>query len=325
MRRPTPRATPVVSVPARSADAAPASSQEPASPRLLFAPVLVVSAQGERELEAGVLTIGRLPSSDIPLDDSLVSRCHARLSVLDNGQLAVEDLHSTNGVYVNGARLARGARHLRDGDRLLIGTSELSVFSVRPSQRRVREPESSRRQPGTVPAPRRAPEDPESALVSALPQSGTLPVSQDAAPPTERGDALEVMGTLATRLAMSGAVSDAVRVLSGHLNKVLLGASAGLPVSNPILERATHFGLELYRWTRNGAWIDYVLELHLASQRLPSEATVALLEAAFSVERPGFDRALFYYFVQNLELRRADMNVGEEARLRRLTQLAHAR
>ncbi|MCC6452402.1 MAG: FHA domain-containing protein, partial [Acidobacteria bacterium] len=48
------------------------------------------------------LLIGRAPTSDIRLDGLDISTRHARLK-LSGGQVSVEDLGSTNGVYLNGA------------------------------------------------------------------------------------------------------------------------------------------------------------------------------------------------------------------------------
>lgn len=53
------------------------------------------------------LTIGRTPGNDLVLDDSRISRRHARVEVDDNG-LRVVDLHSTNGTYLGDTRLLPG-------------------------------------------------------------------------------------------------------------------------------------------------------------------------------------------------------------------------
>jgi pSer/pThr/pTyr-binding forkhead associated (FHA) protein len=93
----------------------------------------VVTSIGEWELERGVLSIGRAADANMLIDDPLVSRIHARLSVLPDERVIVEDMHSTNGLFINGMRLARPTAALSEGDRLLIGTTEISVFSTRSS------------------------------------------------------------------------------------------------------------------------------------------------------------------------------------------------
>ena len=109
------RATPSAPIPRPSAP----PSYAPPVASLLRAPVLVVSPDGQYELVRGSLTIGRSAEVDIPLNDSLVSRVHARIIVTPEG-VAIEDLHSTNGVYVNADRTSGRSQPLREGDRILI-------------------------------------------------------------------------------------------------------------------------------------------------------------------------------------------------------------
>ena len=71
-----------------------------------------------------IKTIGRAPSVDLVLDVALVSRVHCRLEAGDDG-VDVVDLESTNGTFVNDARVARG--RLTEGDRLRVGRVELTV------------------------------------------------------------------------------------------------------------------------------------------------------------------------------------------------------
>jgi predicted nucleic acid-binding Zn-ribbon protein len=66
-------------------------------------------------------TIGRTSENDIQIDTSYVSRHHAVL--LSSGdRCIVEDLHSTNGVLVNGRRVGR--QILQDGDTVTVGKTE---------------------------------------------------------------------------------------------------------------------------------------------------------------------------------------------------------
>jgi pSer/pThr/pTyr-binding forkhead associated (FHA) protein len=69
----------------------------------------------------GRTTIGRTPDNSIQIDSPSVSRHHAVLLLTAEGTV-VEDLSSTNGVYINGSRVRRQA--LREGDLLTIGSTE---------------------------------------------------------------------------------------------------------------------------------------------------------------------------------------------------------
>ncbi|MBN2359915.1 MAG: FHA domain-containing protein [Deltaproteobacteria bacterium] len=67
--------------------------------------------------------IGRLSNSDLPLDDSSVSRLHARLFYRD-GCYFIEDLGSRAGTLVNGQPIS-GHRVLGHGDEIQIGSVRL--------------------------------------------------------------------------------------------------------------------------------------------------------------------------------------------------------
>ena len=64
------------------------------------------------------LVLGRQPGVGVLLDEELVSRKHAQLSY-QGDELVVEDLGSTNGTWLNGARVTRAV--VNEGDRLLVG------------------------------------------------------------------------------------------------------------------------------------------------------------------------------------------------------------
>jgi DNA-binding winged helix-turn-helix (wHTH) protein len=76
-------------------------------------------------LSEGENVVGRNPNSAIWIDASSVSRVHAHI-VIAGGRATVEDRRSTNGTYVNGARIS--SRHaLVDGTTVRFG-SEDAVF-----------------------------------------------------------------------------------------------------------------------------------------------------------------------------------------------------
>lgn len=78
---------------------------------------------GLRHEVKGEVIIGRSPSCDIPLEDSKVSRRHARV-VLEGGQARVSDLGSRNGTLVNGEKI-EGEVTLLPGDQFQVGDSNL--------------------------------------------------------------------------------------------------------------------------------------------------------------------------------------------------------
>ena len=83
---------------------------------------------GEYPLQdSGELVIGRSSDLDMVLIEDMVSRKHAKIS-LQPGQIYIADLGSTNGTFVNGEKIKRA--RLKEGDRILIGTSILKLVSV---------------------------------------------------------------------------------------------------------------------------------------------------------------------------------------------------
>jgi hypothetical protein len=70
------------------------------------------------------LVVGRHPSCDIVLTSASVSRRHAQLRFRD-GTWILQDLKSTNGTWVNDARVGRC--QLRPGDRVELGSAHLIV------------------------------------------------------------------------------------------------------------------------------------------------------------------------------------------------------
>jgi hypothetical protein len=90
------------------------------------AALLVGGANGRRVPIGEEASLGRLPECEVTLDDPSVSRRHARIW-RQSGSWVIEDLNSTNGVKVNGAKVARA--DLADGDRLVLGSVQL-LFSA---------------------------------------------------------------------------------------------------------------------------------------------------------------------------------------------------
>ena len=100
-----------------------------AAPELTAGALVVVKSpvyeEGERfELDATPLTVGRGAPNDVQLDgDEFASAKHARIEPRRDG-VWIEDIGSTNGTYVNGARIDR-PRKLAPNDVLRVGETDL--------------------------------------------------------------------------------------------------------------------------------------------------------------------------------------------------------
>ncbi len=74
------------------------------------------------------ISIGRGPDNTIVLDDSLVSRQHARIQKIKDAYF-ITDLHSSNGTFVNGTMVPEGKYvKLSKKDVIVLGRTELRVF-----------------------------------------------------------------------------------------------------------------------------------------------------------------------------------------------------
>lgn len=79
-------------------------------------------------LEKSEIYIGRDTTNDIVINDIEVSRKHARLT-LQSGGFVLEDLGSTNGVFVNGQRIT-GPVMLRGGESIMLGENVSLTFEA---------------------------------------------------------------------------------------------------------------------------------------------------------------------------------------------------
>ncbi len=85
-------------------------------------------AVSEHFFEAGRVIAGRAPDNEIYIKSKFVSRHHAQLISDDSGCI-VEDLNSTNGVFVGDERVKR--YRLKDGDVVSLGLHELVYTDLR--------------------------------------------------------------------------------------------------------------------------------------------------------------------------------------------------
>lgn len=105
--------------------------------RIVLGRILVgVNGQtiAERELTPGRFIIGRTPDNDLQIDSKYISRHHAQI-ITSVHTSVLEDLNSTNGIYVRSKRVRR--RMLNDGDVVQIGQHEIMYFDERLSRTRV--------------------------------------------------------------------------------------------------------------------------------------------------------------------------------------------
>jgi len=87
----------------------------------------------EITLRMGRVIVGRTPDNDVQIDSRFISRHHCQVITTANS-CVVEDLNSTNGIYVKSNRVRR--HYLNDGDVVLIGKHELIYVDERAGRAR---------------------------------------------------------------------------------------------------------------------------------------------------------------------------------------------
>ena len=223
--------------------------------------------QHDLELSEGQFAVGRNATCQLSLDDPLVSRRHALLTVTDDG-VTIEDLQSRNGVLVNGKRI-EGRVDIQVGDRILIGAQELTLLQGKAV--------TSRDHQTTGGAAKMTLPKLEAALriPSELPGGGP----SSAPPPLEgssseidpsmvrRADAFRLLGGVAEKALAMGRAVEAERLLASPLADVIEASRAGRKLPSGLVDQAAKFSSKLATATSKGAWADYVIELYAAQGR----------------------------------------------------------
>jgi len=86
----------------------------------------------EHALHAGRLIIGRTSANDLQIDSRFISRHHCQIVTTAQGS-TIEDLNSTNGIFINSKRIRY--YNLNDGDVVTMGEHELLYVDERSTSR----------------------------------------------------------------------------------------------------------------------------------------------------------------------------------------------
>ena len=217
------------------------------------------------EVPMGQFLIGRTSDCQLSLDDPLVSRRHAVLSVQPDG-VFIEDLGSRNGVFHNGAKVEGRAR-VGDGDTVRIGSQELFLSGIGdvPSA-----PPSFSRNPLT--ATMQDIRIPDLTAVTAGddendPPTGVVAVQVVAVEPDKRVHALNLIGGLADKALALGRADEAERILQRALAEALVKAQKK-ELSADFAEKAAFYAARLAAGTGKGTWVTYVFELYATLRAL---------------------------------------------------------
>jgi hypothetical protein len=263
------------------------------------------------ELGTGEFSLGRSADCQLSLDDPLVSRRHALLVVTGDG-VTIEDLSSRNGVSVNGEPVT-GRAHLSDGDRILIGSQELTLHSTHPDDDDLEPDLMQSGQGGIHTLPK---------ITAVRPHHGTVrPAAGDGEVTTERrADAFSVLGGVAEKALAMGRAEEAERLLTSALADVIEACRAGRAPSPSLVEMAARFASKLATATGKGAWVDYVIEVYDAQGRPCSAPVVDELYSALR-KVTAIDLVRLRAYVAHLRERQATLGPAEKFLLQRIEGL----
>ncbi len=234
----------------------------------------LVHPTGSILLAPGALLIGRDPECDVPVDDPLVSRHHARVATDTRGTLVV-DLGSINGTWVNGERIDL-PHPVSSGDKLVIGQQTLEFVDARSSGTRMASPvppaPTAHDSAPPRPSDRRSwpsfsPSEPGSGVTGSprTPPVTAEPASRPGRAPLEktgRADAFELLGALADKALAVGQNERAVELAGPYLRNIVTAAREGSAVSPETRAFVTRYTVKLASAVGDAAWVDLAFELY---------------------------------------------------------------
>ena len=226
--------------------------------------------QHDLELSEGQFAVGRNATCQLSLDDPLVSRRHALLTVSEE-LVVIEDLQSRNGVLVNGRRI-QGRVVLQVGDRILIGAQELTLLQGRAASS-LQQTSSGHLANMTLPKMQPALKQPLPLEADSVVPPGDGSVSDVEPSMVRRADAFKLLGGVAEKALAMGRALEAERLLASPLADVIEASRAGRKLPTALVDQAAKFSSKLATATGKGAWADYVIELYAAQGR-PCPAAV---------------------------------------------------
>lgn len=209
------------------------------------------------ELAPGEFVIGRSSACNLALDDALVSRRHAMITVGETSVL-VEDLGSRNGILVNGHK-AEGRTLVRHLDRITVGSHELVLVELK---------DASAGAPTLVGVTLRD--------LPSIPRD-TVPGGLEGTTSDELTGAQVMLTGIADKALALQRYEEAERVLVKLLDPLLERARSGAVVSAARLDECTRYALRLAEGTRKHSWLDWVFDAHAATGTLIGEAEIERL------------------------------------------------
>jgi pSer/pThr/pTyr-binding forkhead associated (FHA) protein len=264
--------------------------------------------QRDVELAMGVTVVGRGDGCQLVLDDPLISRRHACF-VVDDHEVMLKDLGSTNGVLVNGVPVD-DVQVVVPGDFITIGQHHAELCWV-PYSASDRAPPLRERHSGRPAV---------DTMVDGRP-AGVPPASSasdtSSSEVTREGDVLDMLSGLAEKAFELGRGSDADRMLRRPLQSLLARIEAGGNADARRAEQAGLLAVRLARATGQPLWIDYLFRLYEELQQLPPGRVIDELYLAVRAA-PGVNIGVFRRYLDLLRGVQNTFGPAERFLVRRL-------
>lgn len=255
------------------------------------------------ELQPGEFVIGRSSSCNLSLDDALVSRRHAVLTI-DGDGVSVRDLGSRNGVLVNGERI-EGTQPLRHLDRVTIGAQDMVVIEVGRQRRgspstgeatpckacghMVQADELFCRKCGAAAqrANRTLAGQTVELQMPLVAGTGAAPGPSDPDDVTRQQSGLALLAGIADKALALKRYEEAERILGKHLEGLLEKARRKLIGGEELVRDATGYALSLAEGLGRSRWIDWVFQMNAATGVVLTSEDVERLHQV--VRTAGYD------------------------------------
>ncbi len=282
----------------------------------------------ELEVPIGQFVIGRSADCQLALDDPLVSRRHALLTVRTDG-VTVEDLGSRNGVRLNDKKI-EGRVEVVHGDVIIIGSQEMVVEGgpdesiVAPESIAFGTTRQSTLTPSIVAMMQREDLREEPWSESTTPGIAfTVPPSRlqlGGPQPDKRVTALSFIGSLADKALTMGRAEEAERILHRSLTDLLQRARGGTLPPGDVAAKAAMYAAKLASATGKGFWIEYIFSLYSCMDQLvPGSVVDELYSGVRKVK--SLDMTILRSYVESLRARSASFGPGERFVQQRLEGL----
>lgn len=266
-----------------------------------------------------MFVVGRSSSCNLALDDGLVSRRHACFHIGVDG-VNVEDLGSRNGILLNGEPCT-GLKPMNHLDKVTVGSTELvliEVFELSDASRCDRcgsalGPRAVLCAKCGAPTPRAT-----ATLAGVSVPRDTMPIHMSDAPlADEMTSSRDLLFTIADKAMVLGKFDEADRMLQKPLADLLTRAKTGSPPTSSRMQDAVQLALRLADGLRKHNWIDWVFDLHLATQKLLTVQEIDRLhELVRKVRYPG--SSVMRAYIERMRGRVAELSPGERFLVQRL-------